>query len=111
MARNKKKKGQLSFRFGLNDERVPKYVVEFVMYHELLHKAHGIGFATSRRTMHTPAFRADERRFHTVPFAIYRGDRNWVPPLIAQERRQWNVHHNPSLIGRIPTRRRRRWTQ
>jgi hypothetical protein len=48
---------------SLDDKLVPKYAVEFVMYHELLHKKHGIGFATQRRTMHTTAFRADERRF------------------------------------------------
>jgi len=46
---------------SLDDENVPRYVVEFVMYHELLHKLHGIGWATSRRAMHTPAFRADEK--------------------------------------------------
>ncbi len=55
---------------SLDDRRVPRYAIDFVMYHELLHKAHGIGFATSRseagrgrRTMHTRAFRIDERRF------------------------------------------------
>lgn len=48
---------------SLDDRSVPRYVVEFVMYHELLHKFHGIGWATSRRAMHTPAFRADEKQF------------------------------------------------
>lgn len=48
---------------SLDDSRVPRYAVEFVMYHELLHKRHGIGFATGRRAIHTAAFRDDERRF------------------------------------------------
>ena len=48
---------------SLDNARVPKYAIEFVMYHELLHKKHGIGFATSRRTIHTSAFRDEERRF------------------------------------------------
>ena len=48
---------------SLDSARVPPYVVEFVMYHELLHKAHGIGLKDSgRRAMHTPAFRRDEKK-------------------------------------------------
>lgn len=48
---------------SLDDAAVPEFVVEFVMYHELLHRVHGIAWATSRRAMHTTAFRRDEREF------------------------------------------------
>ena len=49
---------------SLDSDRVPRYVIEFVMYHELLHKYHGIGLRESgRRAIHTPAFRKDEKRF------------------------------------------------
>jgi len=42
---------------------VPDYVVDFVMYHELLHKKHGSMNVNGRRLAHSPAFRAEERRF------------------------------------------------
>lgn len=42
---------------------VPDFVVDFVMYHELLHKKHGSVTVNGRRLSHSPAFRADERRF------------------------------------------------
>jgi len=42
---------------------VPDYVVDFVMYHELLHKHLGIDSVGGRRYAHTAEFRAAERRF------------------------------------------------
>ncbi|HEY3116710.1 MAG TPA: hypothetical protein VGK54_08215, partial [Chloroflexota bacterium] len=48
---------------SLDHERVPSRVVDFVMYHELLHKKHGIKLVKGRRMAHTSAFRSDERRF------------------------------------------------
>jgi len=48
---------------SLDDGRVPSYVVDFVMYHELLHKKHGALLVNGRRLVHTPAFRAEERLF------------------------------------------------
>lgn len=48
---------------SLDDAAVPPYVVEFVMYHELLHKALGIKLVNGRRYAHTPEFREAERRF------------------------------------------------
>lgn len=47
----------------LDDTRVPQYVVDFVMYHELLHKKHGAVLRGTRRMCHTPAFRQEERLF------------------------------------------------
>lgn len=47
----------------LDHQRVPQYVVEFVMYHELLHKHHGEKWAKSHLMFHTPEFRASERKF------------------------------------------------
>ncbi|MEP7336583.1 MAG: hypothetical protein ABI977_02370 [Acidobacteriota bacterium] len=48
---------------SLDDARVPAYVVDFVMYHELLHKKHGSMIVNGRRLSHSPAFREDERQF------------------------------------------------
>lgn len=48
----------------LDDPTVPVFVLDFVMYHELLHKKLGHSDAiASRRRYHTPEFQALERRF------------------------------------------------
>lgn len=47
----------------LDDHAVPASLVDFVMYHELLHKKHGNVLVNGRRLAHTPAFRAEERQF------------------------------------------------
>lgn len=47
----------------LDSERVPGYVVDYVIYHELLHKALGTERINGRRHAHTPAFREAERAF------------------------------------------------
>jgi predicted metal-dependent hydrolase len=47
----------------LDDPDVPDFVVDFVMYHELLHKVMGSKVVNGRRYAHTPAFREAERAF------------------------------------------------
>jgi len=47
----------------LDDPAVPPYVIDFVMYHELLHKKLGVRVARGRRYVHTPEFRRAEREF------------------------------------------------
>jgi hypothetical protein len=47
----------------LDDCHVPALVVDFVLYHELLHKKHGVMMVNGRRSVHSPSFRAEERRF------------------------------------------------
>ena len=52
----------------LDDPRVPEYVIDLVMYHELLHKQMGARMVNGRRYAHTEAFRQAERRFeHYAP--------------------------------------------
>ncbi len=48
---------------ALDHHTVPQYVVEFVLYHELLHKLHGTKLVNGRRMIHTPEFRRDELKF------------------------------------------------
>jgi hypothetical protein len=48
---------------SLDDITVPQYVVEFVLYHELLHKIHGTKMVNGRQMVHTTEFRRDERKF------------------------------------------------
>jgi len=47
----------------LDHTDVPEFVVDFVMYHELLHKKLGVGWRNGRQAVHTPEFKAEERRF------------------------------------------------
>lgn len=49
---------------------VPEYVVEYVMYHEMLHVKHQSRFVKGRRIFHTPAFRAEEKQFAEYDEAI-----------------------------------------
>ncbi|MCP5419470.1 MAG: M48 family metallopeptidase [Gammaproteobacteria bacterium] len=47
----------------LDHPEVPAFVVDFVLYHELLHKKHGVAWRNGRARVHTPEFRREERRF------------------------------------------------
>jgi hypothetical protein len=48
---------------SLDRADVPEFVVDFIVYHELLHKKHGLRWTGSRAHAHTPEFRREERRF------------------------------------------------
>ena len=47
----------------LDSHDVPEWLVEFVLYHEMLHIKHPARIANGRRYHHTKAFRTDEKRF------------------------------------------------
>ena len=47
----------------LDDKRVPEYVAEYVVYHEMLHIFHPSKIKDGRHFHHTPAFRRDEELF------------------------------------------------
>lgn len=47
----------------LDRKSVPRYYVEFVLYHEMLHAALGVEKANGRRTVHTAEFKRRERLF------------------------------------------------
>lgn len=48
---------------SLDDKKVPKFVVEYVVFHEMLHIFHPTRYENGRRYNHTPEFRRDERKF------------------------------------------------
>jgi hypothetical protein len=48
---------------SLDEPAVPRFVVEHVLFHEMLHIAHPTVHHNGRRYNHTPAFRRDERKF------------------------------------------------
>ncbi len=47
---------------SLDDKRVPSYVIEFVLYHELLHSVIDVEFK-SKRVVHSKKFREAEEKF------------------------------------------------
>jgi hypothetical protein len=47
----------------LDQPTVPAFVVDYLMYHELLHKKHGIRWVNGRGYAHTRAFYTDEAKF------------------------------------------------
>jgi hypothetical protein len=48
---------------SLDDRKVPEFVVEYVVFHEMLHIFHPTIHQNGRRYNHTPAFRRNERKF------------------------------------------------
>jgi hypothetical protein len=47
----------------LDEALIPEYVVEFVLYHEMLHKFYGEKWVNGRRMVHTSEFRDSEGKF------------------------------------------------
>ena len=60
----------------LDDVRIPQFVAEFVLYHELLHKYHGAKLVNGRRMVHTREFRRDEQQFQ-----FYQEASRWLEKL------------------------------
>lgn len=46
-----------------DDPRVPRYVLEYLVYHEMLHLRHPVRLRGSRRCVHSAAFQAEEKLF------------------------------------------------
>lgn len=55
--------GHVAISRSLDSESAPRYVVEYVVFHEMLHIAHPTRHINGRRYNHTPAFKNDERKF------------------------------------------------
>ena len=48
---------------SLDSTDVPRFVIEYIVFHEMLHIHHPTVHHNGRRYNHTPAFRRDEKRF------------------------------------------------
>ena len=57
----------------LDREDVPRHVVEYVLYHEMLHVKHPGEMARCGLRVHSRAFRAEEKKF-----ALYEEARRWL---------------------------------
>ena len=49
-----------------DDPRIPRYVVEYILYHEMLHLKHPVKLRGSRRCVHSKEFVAEENLFPEV---------------------------------------------
>ncbi len=65
----------------LDSERVPRFVLEFVVYHELLHGVLEPGGGNERRIHHTPEFRRREKEF-----SRYDDAERWISRLSQRSR-------------------------
>jgi hypothetical protein len=63
---------------SLDDKGVPRFVVEYVVYHEMLHIKHPTKYVNGRRYMHTPEFKRDEQEF-----AFFDEAEDWIERNIA----------------------------
>jgi len=54
----------------LDNPQIPQFVVEYVLYHEMLHVKHPPRVVAGRSSYHGPAFRADERKFERFAKAM-----------------------------------------
>ena len=53
----------VSISQSLDSAQVPEYVLDYVVFHELLHKQLGVKTSSGRLYSHTPAFHQAEKRF------------------------------------------------
>lgn len=58
---------------SLDSKSVPRFVVEYVVYHEMLHIKHPTKYINGRRYNHTPSFKRDEQEF-----AFFEDAENWI---------------------------------
>ena len=70
---------------SLDDKKTPKYVVEFILFHEMLHIFHPTQHRNGRRYNHTPQFRRDEKKF-----AFFDEAENWIDKNVKRLRRNAN---------------------
>lgn len=68
---------------SLDNRRVPRFVVEYVVFHEMLHIKHPTVYQNGRRYNHTPAFRHDEENF-----AYFEEAESWIEQNVSSMKRQ-----------------------
>ena len=71
------------------------YVTEYVMFHEMLHVKHQCRVQDSRLIVHTPEFRAEEKRF-----AHYREAKLWLKQALKSSMSCTSTEHVDKLCGK-----------
>ena len=67
----------------LDDATIPRFVVEYVLYHEMLHVKHPARLSSGRTIYHGPWFREDERLFERFDEAL-----KWLEKIAVPARRK-----------------------
>ncbi len=68
---------------SLDSRDVPKFVVEYVVFHEMLHIHHPTQHVNGRKYNHTPAFKRDEEKF-----AYYTEAERWIERNVRRLKRE-----------------------
>lgn len=68
---------------SLDSADVPRYVVEYIVFHEMLHIHHPTVHHNGRRYNHTPAFRRDEEKYR-----YFREAERWIEDNIRKLKRR-----------------------
>lgn len=71
----------------LDDAHIPRFVVEYVLYHEMLHIKHPTRVVAGRTIYHGRAFRQDERGFDRFDAAV-----EWLDKIAASSRAKSRRH-------------------
>ena len=71
----------LAVNRAFDSEGVPRFVLEFVVYHELLHHVDAVSGRRNRRVHHTKRFREQERMFSS-----YAEAEKWLNRMVADHR-------------------------
>jgi hypothetical protein len=79
--------GTITLSRALDSPRIPKFVVEYVLYHEMLHVKHIPRRDGGRTIYHSREFRADERRFEQFDEALKWLDKISLPVRRRRRRR------------------------
>jgi len=66
----------------LDEKKTPKFVVEYIMYHEMLHIKFGFTYKRGRRKIHTGQFKKEEEKFPLYKEAI-----DYLKKISGRERR------------------------
>lgn len=74
---------QITISQSLDSLQTPRYIVEYVMFHEMLHVAHPTKTINGRRYFHTPEFRRDEQKF-----AKYDDAERWIERNVRRLKRE-----------------------
>ena len=67
----------------LDSSRIPRFVLEYVLYHEMLHIKHPRRVVSGRTVYHSRSFREDERRFERFEEAL-----KWLEKIATPARRR-----------------------
>lgn len=68
---------------SLDDEKVPRFIVKYVLFHEMLHILHPTKIVNGKRYNHTPEFRRDERKFRG-----YKAAEQWIEDNVGKLKRR-----------------------